>query len=211
MFLTFFDHSFSVYTQNIRNLTSVFFQGLNTYLTESQGVVLKKRISDSPPPYESPPDYHSLPPEVLVSARGLSVVESPSEGFIARVHGRTDQSQAQSNAPPKKGPPSRPPTRRSTKLKGLVSRPSSSASPLVSSAKPPLPSPPSSPPLCTSGGLLGLTSSCRPPAHAEGDSTNSRSSPPNSTAELNCPTPPPPPYECIVLQSETVKEPRKLW
>lgn len=47
------------------------FQTRDTFLTESEGVVTKKSLSDSPPPYEGPPEYHSLPPEILMDALSL--------------------------------------------------------------------------------------------------------------------------------------------
>ncbi|KAK4302975.1 hypothetical protein Pmani_025002 [Petrolisthes manimaculis] len=43
-----------------------------TYLTESHGIVVKKWMKDSPPPYESPPDYNSLSPELIMDAKTLS-------------------------------------------------------------------------------------------------------------------------------------------
>lgn len=42
-----------------------------TYLTETHGIVVKKWMKDSPPPYESPPDYSSLSPELIMDAKTL--------------------------------------------------------------------------------------------------------------------------------------------
>ena len=50
---------------------------MDTYLTEREGVVTKKRLSGSPPPYENPPDYHSLAPELLMDARQLGLSSPP--------------------------------------------------------------------------------------------------------------------------------------
>lgn len=42
-----------------------------TYLTETHGIVVKKWMKDSPPPYESPPEYSSLSPELIMDAKTL--------------------------------------------------------------------------------------------------------------------------------------------
>lgn len=49
-----------------------------TYLSETHGVVTKKRMWDNPPPYESPPDYHSLNPEIIMNAKTLLINASNS-------------------------------------------------------------------------------------------------------------------------------------
>ena len=56
-----------------------YFQATDTLLSEPNNLVVttKKRLTDSPPPYESPPDYHSLPPEVLMNARELEEMCPP--------------------------------------------------------------------------------------------------------------------------------------
>ncbi|KAG0726879.1 hypothetical protein GWK47_035723 [Chionoecetes opilio] len=49
-----------------------------TYLTETHGIVVKKWMKDSPPPYESPPEYNSLSPELIMDAKTLQdLVTSP--------------------------------------------------------------------------------------------------------------------------------------
>ncbi|KAK8382615.1 hypothetical protein O3P69_015443 [Scylla paramamosain] len=49
-----------------------------TYLTETHGIVVKKWMKDSPPPYESPPEYSSLSPELIMDAKTLQdLVTSP--------------------------------------------------------------------------------------------------------------------------------------
>ncbi|KAK7071505.1 hypothetical protein SK128_018579 [Halocaridina rubra] len=58
------------------------------YLTETHGIVVKKWMKDSPPPYESPPDYSSLSPELIMDAKTLQelVNSSQSQSLPAGVH-----------------------------------------------------------------------------------------------------------------------------
>lgn len=58
------------------------------YLTETHGIVVKKWMKDSPPPYESPPDYSSLSPELIMDAKTLQelVTTSQSQSLPVGVH-----------------------------------------------------------------------------------------------------------------------------
>ncbi|XP_066954979.1 uncharacterized protein [Macrobrachium rosenbergii] len=58
------------------------------YLTENHGIVVKKWMKDSPPPYESPPDYSSLSPELIMDAKTLQelVTTSQSQNPPVGVH-----------------------------------------------------------------------------------------------------------------------------
>ncbi|CAL4160391.1 unnamed protein product [Meganyctiphanes norvegica] len=59
-----------------------------TYLVETHGVVMKKRMWDSPPPYESPPDYLSLSPEIIMNAKKLYHLNA-SNNSIATLTSKT--------------------------------------------------------------------------------------------------------------------------
>ncbi|XP_063591444.1 uncharacterized protein LOC134768557 [Penaeus indicus] len=63
------------------------------YLTETHGIVVKKWMKDSPPPYESPPEYSSLSPELIMDAKTLQELvnasqtsSSQSQGIPVGVH-----------------------------------------------------------------------------------------------------------------------------
>lgn len=49
------------------------------YLTETHGIVVKKWMKDSPPPYESPPEYSSLSPELIMDAKTLQELVNTSQ------------------------------------------------------------------------------------------------------------------------------------
>ncbi|KAK8746076.1 hypothetical protein OTU49_017253, partial [Cherax quadricarinatus] len=69
-----------------------------TYLTETHGIVVKKWMKDSPPPYESPPDYNSLPQELIMDAKSLQELVTTSPAPSQALHNPTT-SQARSSSP----------------------------------------------------------------------------------------------------------------
>lgn len=77
-----------------------------TYLTETHGIVVKKWMKDSPPPYESPPDYNSLSPELIMDAKTLQELVNTSQApasqpqaLPAGVHNPTTSAGNQGRSP----------------------------------------------------------------------------------------------------------------
>ncbi|XP_042243263.1 proline-rich receptor-like protein kinase PERK1 isoform X2 [Homarus americanus] len=66
-----------------------------TYLTETHGIVVKKWMKDSPPPYESPPDYNSLSPELIMDAKTLQELVSTTTTTTQSPHNPTTSSSSQ--------------------------------------------------------------------------------------------------------------------